>query len=403
MKNFLLFVLSFFLCTTKGVAQTDGFAGNYYVEDTRPWAERLKTRIDSVLSTPLLQTTQLGLMVYDLTADSTVYVYGHRQRLRPASTMKLLTAITALDRLGADHQLRTSLYITGRIAGRTLIGNVICVGGMDPMFDRTDMQAFVSQLRQLGIETIQGRIVGDTSFKDADRLGEGWCWDDENPVLTPLLYDRKDVFVEQFAAELRRSGVSVSAQGAAAGQPRSTRRLVATRSHSIGEVLVDMLKESDNLYAESMFYQLATLTNNKTATAKLAASQVRQIIQRAGLQPGDYRVADGSGLSLYNYVSAELEVAFLRYAWQREAVYIPLYDALPIAGLDGTLKNRMQKGRAIDNVHAKTGSVSGISSLAGYCTSSEGHLLAFSIINQGVRQMSDGRDIQDAICEAMCR
>ena len=403
MKHFLLFVLAFFLCTTKVVAQTEVFAADTLVTDTRPWAERLKARMDSILTSPLLETTQLGLMVYDLTADSTVYTYNHRQRLRPASTMKLLTAITALDRLGADYQLRTSLYITGRIAGNTLIGNVICVGGMDPMFDRTDMQAFVSQLRQMGIATIQGRIVGDTSFKDADRLGEGWCWDDDNPVLTPLLCDRKDTFVEQFTAELKRGGITVSAQGAAANQPRATRRLVATRSHSVGQVLVDMMKESDNLYAESMFYQLATLTNNKTATAKLAASQVRQTIQRAGLQPGDYRIADGSGLSLYNYVSAELEVAFLRYAWQHEQVYIPLYDALPIAGLDGTLKSRMQKGRAIDNVHAKTGSVSGISSLAGYCTSAEGHQLAFCIINQGVRQMSDGRNMQDCLCEAMCR
>ncbi len=403
MKNFLLVVLSFFLCTTKVVAQTEVFAADTLVTDTRPWTERLKARMDSILTAPLLETTQLGLMVYDLTADSTVYTYNHRQRLRPASTMKLLTAITALDRLGADYQLRTSLYITGRIAGNTLIGNVICVGGMDPMFDRTDMQAFVSQLRQMGIATIQGRIVGDTSFKDADRLGEGWCWDDDNPVLTPLLCDRKDTFVEQFTAELKRGGITVSAQGAAANQPRATRRLVGTRSHSVGQVLVDMMKESDNLYAESMFYQLATLTNNKTATAKLAASQVRQTIQRAGLQPGDYRIADGSGLSLYNYVSAELEVAFLRYAWQHEQVYIPLYDALPIAGLDGTLKSRMQKGRAIDNVHAKTGSVSGISSLAGYCTSAEGHQLAFCIINQGVRQMSDGRNMQDSLCEAMCR
>ncbi len=402
MKNFLFLVLSFFLCTTKLVAQTEVLAPDTLVTDTRPWTERLKARMDSILTSPLLETTQLGLMVYDLTADSTVYTYNHRQRLRPASTMKLLTAITALDRLGADYQLRTSLYITGRIAGNTLIGNVICVGGMDPMFDRTDMQAFVSQLRQMGIATIQGRIVGDTSFKDADRLGEGWCWDDDNPVLTPLLCDRKDTFVEQFTAELKRGGITVSAQGPQ-NQSRATRRLVGTRSHSIAQVMVDMLKESDNLYAESMFYQLATLTNNKTATAKLAASQVRQTIQRAGLQPGDYRIADGSGLSLYNYVSAELEVAFLRYAWQHEQVYIPLYDALPIAGLDGTLKSRMQKGRAIDNVHAKTGSVSGISSLAGYCTSAEGHQLAFCIINQGVRQMSDGRNMQDCLCEAMCR
>lgn len=403
MKHFLLFVLAFFLCTTKAAAQTEVIAADTTWTDTRPWAERLRARLDSVLASPLLETTQIGFMVYDLTADSVLYTRGHRQRLRPASTMKLLTAITALDRLGADYQLRTQLYITGRIAGRTLIGNVVCVGGMDPMFDRTDMQAFVSQLRQQGIDAIQGRIVADTSFKDADRLGEGWCWDDDNPVLSPLLCDRKDTFVEQFTAELKRAGVSVSAQNAPASQPRSTRRLVATRSHSVGQVLVDMMKESDNLYAESLFYQLATQTNNKTATAKLAASQVRQAIQRAGLDPGLYRVADGSGLSLYNYVSAELEVAFLRYAWQREPVYIPLYDALPIAGVDGTLKSRMLKTLATDNVHAKTGSVSGISSLAGYCTSGVGHQLAFCIINQGVRQMSDGRGLQDQLCEAMCQ
>jgi D-alanyl-D-alanine carboxypeptidase len=159
MKNFLLVVLSFFLCTTKVVAQTEVFAADTLVTDTRPWTERLKARMDSILTSPLLETTQLGLMVYDLTADSTVYTYNHRQRLRPASTMKLLTAITVLDRLGADYQLRTSLYITGRIAGNTLIGNVICVGGMDPMFDRTDMQAFVSQLRQMGIATIQAQNI----------------------------------------------------------------------------------------------------------------------------------------------------------------------------------------------------------------------------------------------------
>ena len=88
------------------------------------------------------------------------------------------------------------------------------------------------------------------------------------------------------------------------------------------------------------------------------------MIQKVGLQPGDYRVADGSGLSLYNYVSAELEVAMLRYVWQHAGLFRQLNIVLPVAGVDGTLKGRMKNTVAERNVHAKTGSVSGISSLA---------------------------------------
>jgi D-alanyl-D-alanine carboxypeptidase/D-alanyl-D-alanine-endopeptidase (penicillin-binding protein 4) len=339
-------------------------------------------------------------MVYDLTADSTLYAYGHRQRLRPASTMKVLTAITALDRLGGDYQLKTSLYYTGTINNGTLRGNLHCVGGMDPMFARADMLAFVNKLRHLGVDTICGSIFVDLSFKDDDRLGEGWCWDDDNPVLTPLLYDGKDTFVETFTRELQRDGVVFVESTARV--PMSSRQHITSRSHGIDEVLLPMMKESNNLYAEALFYQIGAVGVSKSSTAKLAASQVRHVIQKAGLQLGDYRIADGSGLSLYNYVSAELETLLLRYAYHHKGIFEPLYQVMPIAGVDGTLKTRMKKTAAEGNVHAKTGSVSGISSLAGYCQAPNGHLLAFSIINQGVSRMSDGRTLQDSICRAMC-
>ncbi len=390
-----LFIFLYICLTLPLMAQTDIPA-----EGSLPWPQSLQARIDTILTTPLLETTQLGLMVYDLTADSTLYTFGHRQRLRPASTMKVVTAVAALDRLGSDYQLKTSLYYTGTISGRTLRGNLHVVGGMDPMFDRSDMIAFVNKVRHLGIDTICGSILVDLSFKDDDRLGEGWCWDDDNPVLTPLLYDSKDCFVEQLTRELQRDGVVITDMSYRA--PLSSRRLVTTRSHSVAEVLVRMMKESDNLYAESLFYQLGRTNGNKSATGKTAASQVRQMIQKVGLQPGDYRVADGSGLSLYNYVSAELEVSMLRYAWQHAELFRQLNIVLPVAGVDGTLKGRMKNTVAERNVHAKTGSVSGISSLAGFCTAPNGHELCFAIINQGVSRMSDGRGLQDQLCEAMC-
>ena len=390
-----LFVFLYACLTLPLMAQTD-----IPVEGSLPWPQSLQARIDTILTTPLLETTQLGLMVYDLTADSTLYTFGHRQRLRPASTMKVVTAVAALDRLGSDYQLTTSIYNTGTISGGTLRGNLYVVGGMDPMFDRSDMIAFVNKMRHLGIDTICGSILVDLSFKDNDRLGEGWCWDDDNPVLTPLLYDSKDCFVEQLSRELQRDGVVIIDTSYRA--PLSSRRLVTIRSHSVAEVLVRMMKESDNLYAESLFYQLGRTNGNKSATGKTAASQVRQMIQKVGLQPGDYRVADGSGLSLYNYVSAELEVAMLRYAWQHAGLFRQLNIVLPVAGVDGTLKGRMKNTPAEGNVHAKTGSVSGISSLAGFCTAPNGHELCFAIINQGVSRMSDGRGLQDQLCVAMC-
>lgn len=369
-----------------------------------PWPQNLRARIDSIVDSPLLETSQLGLMIYDLTADSVLYTHGHRRQLRPASTQKLLTAITALQNLGPEYQLKTSLYHTGSIANGTLRGDLVCVGGMDPRFDRTDMKAFVSRLRNIGIDTIRGSIMADLSFKDDKMLGEGWCWDDDNALLTPLLYEGKDCFVNQLRHELMSDGVVLI--DSAAQTLTTVRRYVTTRAHTLADVLPQMMKESDNLYAESVFYQLGVSDDTRQprpATAKAAASRVRQTIQRAGLQPGEYRVADGSGLSLYNYVTAEMETLVLRYAYRNRAVYAQLYPTLPIAGVDGTLKTRMLRTAAEGNVRAKTGSVTAISSLAGYCTASNGHVLCFAIINQGVTRISDGRQMQDKICVAMCQ
>ena len=98
-----------------------------------------------------------------------------------------------------------------------------------------------------------------------------------------------------------------------------------------------------------------------------------------------------------------MEVALLRYAYRNPEIFIHLYPSLPIAGQDGTLKKRMKGGFASGNVHAKTGTLTCITSLAGYCTAANGHLLAFAIITQGVMHDNNGRNFQNRVCEAMCR
>ena len=126
------------------------------------------------------------------------------------------------------------------------------------------------------------------------------------------------------------------------------------------------------------------------------------MISKVGLGHRPYRIADGSGLSLYNYLSADLEVRLLRYAYRNSTIYLHLLPSLPVAGSDGTLRNRMRGSFAADNVKAKTGTLEGVSALAGYCTAANGHRLCFSIINQGIMHASNGRRFQDRVCNALC-
>ena len=367
-----------------------------------PWPVNVQARLDSLISDTLLRRTQLGLMVFDLAADSVLYSYGGQQTLRPASTMKLLTSVTALDLLGSRYDYRTSLYYKGRMADGVLEGDVWLVGGMDPLFDDTDMRIMAETLHRVGIDSISGRIMKDVTFKEDMLLGEGWCWDDDNPQLTPLLISRKDEFAERFKEELEKCGVIVNAPISAGRLPKDA-LLVCSRSHPLSEVLVPMMKESDNLYAESMFFQIAAATGQRPAKAVHARQAVKSLLSKAGVRGIPYRIADGSGLSLYNYVTPELMVRLLRYAYLKRDVMAALYPALPVAGVDGTLKKRMKGSAAEGNVHAKTGTLTGISSLAGYCRAANQHLLAFCIINQGIMKNAEGRNFQDKVCEALCR
>jgi D-alanyl-D-alanine carboxypeptidase/D-alanyl-D-alanine-endopeptidase (penicillin-binding protein 4) len=147
-----------------------------------------------------------------------------------------------------------------------------------------------------------------------------------------------------------------------------------------------------------MFYQIAASTGERPATAKDARTVINQLVEKLGLNPSSYQFADGSGLSLYNYVSAELEVALLRYAYENENIYHHLLPALPIAGKDGTLRDRMKSSATKGNVHAKTGTLTGISSLCGYLTAYNGHNICFAIINQGLRHGKNGHRFQDRVC-----
>lgn len=370
-----------------------------------------------------------GISVWDLTDDRFLWGYNNHKVMRPASTQKVLTAISALSIIGAQHEIQTRTYHTGTIADDgTLSGDLYVVGDFDPTYSHSDLKELARAIRDFGIKRIDGKIYGDASMKHADLYGNGWCWDDVpskyQPPLCPLMVERgrvypnfgsysKDAtfqpaahFAYSLGQELKNLGITSTNTAA---PPYGTQdypgggTLIHTKTITIEQVMQRMLKNSDNLHAEAVFFQLANALKGKRCTWKDGAKQVENTLRRAGVSLDDVKVADGSGVSLYNYCTPDAQVAMLRYVYKTPAIYQPFYQALPIAGVDGTLDERMLTGAAHRNVRAKTGTVTGVIALAGYVTAANGHQLAFSILINGTLDPKQARDYQDRFCQVLAQ
>jgi len=384
------------------------------------WSDRMIEKLTMLAQEADRSYYSTGISVYDLTGDSLIFAYNQQKMMRPASTQKVLTAISALDVLGAAHNYRTTVYADGKMVAdakgvQTLEGNVYVIGDFDPKLTVTHLKEIVKAMKAAGIGRINGKILADLSMKDTLALGNGWCWDDEQPYLTPLSLSGKDYectperihrynpsrnFLQALRRQLEAEKITANGIGTATYRPSANSKLICTIVHSVEDVLMQMMKDSDNLYAESMFFQLGA-EGKKGVSWKDCAQVVEGVIEKTGFPTAYVKVADGCGLSLYDYVTAALHVALLRYAYQREEIFTPLWNTLPIAGIDGTLEKRMTSGAARNNVRAKTGTVTGVSALTGYVRASNGNLLAFSIINNGNRTASEARAYQDRVCEAL--
>lgn len=374
------------------------------IADCTDTSKPLPQRIQELLDNDIFDRTQVGIYVYDLTADTLVFTHNEQQCMRPASNEKLMTAITALNDLGVLYEYRTRLYTTSIPADSDSIftGHIYIRAGYDPLLDGDDLRAFAQSLKEHRIFRLQQPIVLDLSMKDDKRLGWGWCWDDDEVPTTPLLYRNDDKFTDNLRRIFREEGIDWDGTVTEDTTP-NTATLLLTRTHNIDQVLLPMMKKSNNSMAESLFYQLAAQKGKSRAGRKQAVTHYNTLIRHIGLDPTHYQIADGSGLSLYNYLSPELLGRMLRYAYNNDDIYRHLLPSLPIAGEDGTLRKRMRGSAAQGNVRAKTGTVEGVSTLSGYLTTATGNLLCFSIMNQGIRHTSTGRNFQDRVCKALCK
>jgi D-alanyl-D-alanine carboxypeptidase/D-alanyl-D-alanine-endopeptidase (penicillin-binding protein 4) len=200
-----------------------------------------------------------------------------------------------------------------------------------------------------------------------------------------------------FRKYLQDEGVTVDGGARVGDAPRGNRQL-AENNDPIVAVLTAMNKESDNFAAEMVLRTLGAENDHPPGTATKGIKAINDFLDDIGVSPASHRIYDGSGRSHQNAVSADAFVELLRYMYSRRDLFYAFYSTLPSAGVDGTLQYRMSGTDAAGNLRAKTGTLHGVTSLAGYVKSADEELLVFSITFQ---DFSSGRrrykSLQDRI------
>jgi len=231
------------------------------------------------------------------------------------------------------------------------------------------------------------RPLGENIVYVSGQLPLGTNYTDAVSVHNPALW-----FVTRLKQTLEHRGVTVTGKARAMNwldreaNPQDITKLVevsSAESRPVSEIVGKMMKPSQNLYAQLLLLQVGarsqkTGDSNQT-TEEAGIAELQRFAAEAGIRRGDLRFDEGSGLSRRALVTPNAIVGLLKYmARHRHAT---LYrEALPIAGVDGSLRNRMKATAAERNVRAKTGTIAGVNTLSGYVTSAAGERLAFSLM-----------------------
>jgi D-alanyl-D-alanine carboxypeptidase/D-alanyl-D-alanine-endopeptidase (penicillin-binding protein 4) len=201
-------------------------------------------------------------------------------------------------------------------------------------------------------------------------------------------------FAQAFRAVLVKSGIRVRDAGVAirtldtVPDLSSATVLVTRRSAPLSEIAKVLMKVSQNLYAETLIKTLGLQSGEGSIEA--GDQVVHEVLDSWGVEPGSYLLVDGSGLSRYNYLTADTLVRVLRHIYLDPRHRGPFIEALPAGGVSGaeggTLARRFVGTRAAGNVHAKTGSIANVRALSGFLQTTDGEPLVFSIIANNFTQ-----------------
>jgi len=339
----------------------------------------LQRKLAKALAVPHVPRTGSAALAVELDSGRAVFTRNVATALAPASTEKLPVTYAALALLGAGFRIETDVLGEGEQVGSVWRGDLVLQGHGDPTLSTAGLRRLATQLQAAGLRRVSGSIVGDESWFDARRTAPGWkpsFYIDESPPLSALVVDRaryaghvsRDPALAAgllFRDALRAAGISVGGQVVTGRADANAFPLALTDSPTLGAIVRFMDRESDNFTAEVLLKELGAVSAGSGTTAAGAEVVTRQLAA-ANVPLGGVRIVDGSGLSLLDRLTVAALVGTLQAAWADQRVRAPLLAALPVAGVNGTLEDRMRSGPARGNVLAKTGTTDEASALAGF-------------------------------------
>ena len=369
--------------------------------------EKLHTDIDAVLQEALFTTASIGIKIVAVETGEVIYEKNPLKLHHPASTTKLFTAATALAKLGSDYQFETTVYVDAN-ADIQVPGNIYLKGKADPVLQPQDIVRLADVLLESGVKSIQGDIRIDTTYLDTVREGPGWMWDDRPLRISALsireIEPEPGTRSRAFACgyllktELEQKGIEVAGDVISGTVPSDARTVAKHLSPPLADILKLMNKPSDNWIAELLFKAIGAEVMGEPGTWQKGRDAVTEFLSETVGELPAHRFVDGSGLSRYNLLNVELLTKLLVYMYQNFELMPEYLASLPIAGVDGTLSHRMQGVSAERVLRAKTGTLSGVSALAGYTVTADDEVFAFGIlISHYVGSATPARDIQDQI------
>ncbi len=389
--------------------------------------------LSSALAKSCVVIDTAGGLVVSRNADQTVL---------PASTQKILTATSALARLAPSTTFRTEVRSTSAPTGTTLTGDLWIVGGGDPLLETaeytktqkhesdlaTRFDDLIDQIVRSGVTTISGSIVGDGRRFDNESRVKTWKRSyvraGEVGVISGLMVDDNFTVVNAKKQRVAATDAPVDAarllqamlavRGVTVlGKPRSPTEkersaelevpnvVAMVESKPIADIVGEMLRWSDNTTAEMLLKEVGRSAGSVPAAGSwtLGLQNMERSLRLAGVSRKGTHLVDGSGLDVSNRVTCRTLLDTIKSHPPTSA----FFAGLPVMGRTGTLRSRMRNTDAQGKVRAKTGTLNGVSSLAGTADASDGSTLAFSMVFNGLSSTGDGVAAADAIISALVK
>ena len=333
--------------------------------------------LDRALRAPGITPRETAAIAVDLRTGQTVFASNAQRSLLPASAEKLPVSFAALRLLGPRFRFRTEVLGAGTRAGDTWSGDLWLVGYGDPTLTLADVERMARRFAATGVRRVAGRVLGDDTHFDARRGALGWkphyVGVESRPLSAlsvagvPLTGVKGSAIAaaRAFIGALARRGVNVTGRAGTGRAPDDALPITFDLSQRLAVVLKLVNGESDNFAAELLLKELGATVATRGSTAA-GARAVRAELAAAGVPLEGVRIADGSGLSRFDRLTAGALAAILHAGAADAAISDAFVTSLAVAGISGTLEKRLDLRVTRGRVLAKTGTTSRASALAGF-------------------------------------